>query len=299
MSTPSLISVIIVSLNGEDRLPDALRAVQATRWPRFEIVVVDNGSTDRTSEVTRRIAPEARCLRVERNLGFAGGNNVGLAEARGDVLVLLNDDCEPRPDWLAAWMDAARSRPEWGVLGAKLLYPDGRTIQHAGGVMEPNGLTKHLGYMETDEGQHDTPRECDYVSGAAFAIRRDVLERVGPLDAAYFPIYFEENDFCARVRRAGFGVHYIPAAAVIHHESMTTKKLSFGFLKKYHRNRLRYVIKNFDAPQLRRAARREIGWLVRAHPWDCYIPVALAYAHALWRLPELLRARRETLRGAT
>ena len=82
---------------------------------------------------------------------------------------------------------------------------------------------------------------------------------------------------------------------VVHHESMTTKRLSFGFLCKYHRNRLRFMIRNFDGPRLRQAARREIGWLVRHRPWDAMLPVGLAYLYALMHVRSLWRARRECL----
>ena len=122
-------------------------------------------------------------------------------------------------------------------MGCKLLYPDSDIIQHAGGVIEPNALTKHLGYMEKDRGQCDQVLKCDYVTGAAFAIRRDVIEQIGMLDEKYFPILLEENDFCMRTKRAGFEIYYIPQSVVIHHESMTTEKLSPGFLYKYHKNR--------------------------------------------------------------
>lgn len=272
-----------------------LAALDATQWDDLEVIVVDNGSTDGTSETTRRCAPDAIMIRSERNLGFAGGNNLGLVRATGDVLVLLNDDCEVRADWLTEWMAAADALPDWGVLGCKLLYPGGKTIQHAGGVIEPNALTKHLGYMEPDDGRFDELRRCDYVTGAAFAIKREVMEKIGLLDPEYFPIYFEENDYCARAARAGFGVYYVPRAVVIHHESMTTKKLSFGFLCKYHRNRLRFMIKNFSAEELRRAMRQEAKWLIGHRPWDVALPLLRAYGHCLLRAPRLYRARKENL----
>jgi GT2 family glycosyltransferase len=298
MNERPLISVIIVSLNGEERMPACLRAVYQSDWPNLEVIVVDNGSADRTSEVTKREAPQAMVIRAERNLGFAGGNNLGLERAQGELLVLLNDDCEPYPGWLKALAQAADELPDWGVLGCKLLYPgDEKIIQHAGGLVEANALSKHVGYGERDEGQHNGRTRCAYVTGAAFAIRRETLERVGLLDAGFFPIYYEELDFCYRAARAGYGSYYVPDAEVIHHESMTTKRLSFGFLCKYHRNRLRFIIRNFDRGQLRRAMRRECSWLIRHRPWGDFAPLLLAYGRALLGIVPLWRARRRLLRG--
>jgi len=297
MAVNHRISIVIVSLNGERRISWCLKSVLESDWSDLELIVVDNGSTDRTTEAIKSAAPGAKLIRAEKNLGFAGGNNLGIAEATGNIIVLLNDDCEPRHDWLKAWAAAGETLPDWGVMGCKLLYPGSDVIQHAGGLLEPNALTKHIGYMEHDRGQYGEVRRCDYVTGAAFAIRREALERVGTLDPEYFPIYFEECDFCFRVARAGYGVYYVPAAVVVHHESMTTKRMSYGFLCKYQRNRLRFIIKNFDGPRLRRAIRREIGWLVRDRPWDCLLPLARAYIYALLHASALSRARRENQRS--
>ena len=278
-------------------MPACLRSVYQSDWPNLEVIVVDNGSADRTSEVTRSEAPEAIVIRAERNLGFAGGNNLGLERAKGELLVLLNDDCEPHPGWLKALVQSADELPDWGILGCKLLYPGGEIIQHAGGLIEANALTKHVGYGERDEGQHNRRTRCAYVTGAAFAIRRETMERIGLLDADFFPIYFEEIDFCFRAERAGYGSYYVPGAEVIHHESMTTKRLSYGFLCKYHKNRLRFMARNFDRGQLMRAMRCELGWLLRHRPWDVLLPLLQAYGRSLLGFFPLWRSRRQVLGG--
>jgi len=174
--------------------------------------------------------PQVTLLRAGRNLGFAGGNNLGIRKAQGDIIVLLNDDTEVAPDWLSVARRSIESLPDWGILGAKLLYPDKTTIQHAGGTIQPNALTQHIGNGEIDIGQYDTIKQCDYVTGAAFFIRREVVDTIGLLDEGYFPIYFEEVDYCFRARAAGYEVYYVPGIKVLHYESRTTKKLSRGFL---------------------------------------------------------------------
>lgn len=286
-------SVIIVSLNGGPVIARALDALRADDYPRLEIIVVDNGSSDNLAEVVRTRYPDARLIQSPVNLGFAGGNNLGIREAQGDILVLLNDDTEARPGWLAALAQAAAKYPRAGILGCKLLYPDGRTIQHAGAVIEKNGSTRHIGYEQPDDGSFDKAISCDYVTGAAFAIRRELLSRIGLLDEAYFPIYFEEVDYCRAAGRAGYDVLYVPGAVVIHHESRTQTRYSFRFIYRYNCGRLRFLVKCFSARELLRAARYELRWWFLRHSYPYYLPTLCAYAKGLWRLPGYLRARRE------
>jgi len=284
-------TVVIVSLNGEKALPLCLNALYRTRWDSFDVILVDNGSTDRTSEIVQTRWDRVKIIRSDRNLGFAGGNNLGIKAAKGEWIVLLNDDTEVDPGWLEALDRASRDHPAAGILGCKLLYPGGKIIQHAGGILEPNGLTRHFGYGEEDQGQYDRIRECDYVTGAAFAVSRKALEQTGLLDARFFPIYFEEIDYCERAKNKGFQVLYIPDAVVIHHESRTTDRYSPGFLYKYHKNRLRFLIKNRSFPGLARALWYEAGWLLKNKPRDVFLPLLKSWLYILPRIPFLLLRR--------
>ncbi len=285
------ISVIIASLNGEKVLPLCLSALAKTDYATFETIVVDNGSKDRTSEIVRERFPDVRLLRAPRNLGFAGGNNLGLKVATGNLLILLNDDTEVMPDWLRALETALHRHPRAGILGCKLLYTDGKTIQHAGGIIEPNGLTHHVGAGEIDSGKYDTERQYPYVTGAAFGITREVYNRLGGLDEGYFPIYFEEIDYCHNARRLGYECLYVPSAVVYHYESRTTKSWSSGFLYKYHKNRLRFLLKNYSASELLLALRSELKWLLKARPINQLLPLIRAYFANLWNLHSTLTAR--------
>lgn len=348
-----LVTVVIVSLNGESRIRSCLEALGRTEWPELEIIVVDNGSSDDTGGVVRREFPAVKLLRCPRNLGFAGGNCYGVAHARGEWIILLNDDTRADPAWIRELMEAARACPRAGILGCLLLYPDGKTIQHGGGVIHANALTDHLdwgksatenpkrrnrnpggdsttearrhregdpssqaatmtggGSQEEGRGGDDPgsgdddrdggrsapendlkrealpafagpPRECDYVTGAAMAIRRDVWESVGPLDPGYFPIYFEETDLCWKARRAGFEIRVVPRARVIHDESQTQAAWSRRFLVRYHRHRLRFILRNWRGRLLLRALKAEMVWLARNRPYDQLPPLALAYAQAI------------------
>ncbi len=238
-------SLIILSWNGRPYLAACLDAVLAQEYPDFEVIVVDNASTDGSAEWVAEHYPQVRLIRNARNLGFAAGNNVGLAAATGDVLALLNQDTEVQPGWLAALAEALRTCAGAGVVGAKILDMDGRVLQHAGGhIRRPLALGWHNGYGESDDGQWDTPREVEFVTGASLAMRREVYEKIGGLDESFFPGYFEDVDFCYRAREAGYAVWYAPQARVLHHESASMRRDSFRGHCSYYRNRLRFVFKH-------------------------------------------------------
>ncbi len=235
-------SVIILSWNGMAYLGPCLDTVLGQQGVDFEVIVVDNGSTDGSPDWVAEHYPQVRLICNERNLGFAAGNNVGLRAAAGDVLVLLNQDTEVRPGWLAALAEAV-SDPAVGIAGAKLLYPDG-TIQHAGGHLHgPRGRADHIGRHEPDEGQYDEPREVDFVTGASIALSRAALERIGLLDEG-FPLYFEDTDWCYRAREAGLRVLYYPAATAVHYESTSIDAQSYAHLAAYDYGRLRFLFKH-------------------------------------------------------
>ena len=210
--------------------------------------------------------------------------------------MLLNDDTEVEPDWLEPLAEGMVTLPDWGILGCLLVYPGGETVQHAGGLIEANGLTKHRGHGEPvptgDLGLVRVP----YVTGAAFAINRHLLGLIGDLDEGYFPIYFEETDLCWRAAEVGFATYLVPASRVVHHESMTTDRMSPGFLRKYHRNRWRFILKNFPRRDLLRAIRAEIRWLRGHRPSDHYLPLLSALAAVAIRLPSILLDRRQSRR---
>ena len=216
-----LASIIILGWGGEPYIAACLAALRRQTYPAIEVIVVDNGSPDRTAEIVARDFPEAQLIRTGQNLGVAGGNNVGLRAARGDICVLINADVEVRPDWLAHLVGAMQADPQIGIAGAKLLYPDG-TIQFAGGRIEPpRGYTYHLGWHAPDRGQFDTVADVDFVTGASLAIRRRALEQIGYEDEKFYPIDYEDPDMSYRARAAGFRVILVPRAVATHHESST------------------------------------------------------------------------------
>lgn len=275
-------SILVVEYRTAEYLEGCLRALLASELPRdaFEIIVVDNASPTPVDHVRERV-PQARWIHLRRNLGFAGGSALGLSRARGEIICGVNPDCRVSPSWLAEVLAAFDRDERVGVVGSKILHPGTTVLQHAGGRLFPNGRSEHLGANEPDRGQHDTERDCDYVCGAAFAVRRATVDEVGYLSPAYYPAYYEETELCTRARRAGWRVVYAPRARVEHEGSVASGGArSDAYLARYHEGRLRYVLRNHGPRELLLSfAPAELAWLRvmgRRERWIC----ARAYAGA-------------------
>lgn len=291
------VSVIIVTFNGEKVISDCLASVLQSSYPNLEIIVVNNGSLDRTRDIVFTQFPQVKLIDAERNLGFAGGNNLGIKNATGEIIILLNDDTTVKPDWIDAIVKVFNEDKKVGIVGCKILYPDKKTIQHAGGIVRKNGLTEHIGNGELDCGQYDSLKEVDYVTGAAIAFRKELIETLGLLDEKYYPIYFEETDYCFRARKLGYRVVYLPQAVVYHWESQSTVKFSPTFFYNYHKNRIRFILKNFSFKQLLKAFLVEISWLSSLSEGTEFSAVCLAYLFNLFKLPFIISDRLSTQRA--
>lgn len=187
----------------------------------FEVIVVDDCSSDETPDRLPAIAG-IRALRNAENLGFIGACNAGLAAARGEFVVFLNNDTAVRPGWLEALVGTFDSRPDCGLAGAKLVYPDGR-LQEAGGIVFSDASGWNYGrFGDPGHPAFNYVREADYCSGAAIMLRRALLERFGGFDTRYRPAYYEDTDLAFRVREAGLKCYYQPAAEVVHFEGVTS-----------------------------------------------------------------------------
>ncbi len=244
------VSIIVPTWNGLRWITAGLQSFERQCQPDDEIIVVDNASTDGTPDRVASDFPRVKLLRLERNFGFAGGINRGLVAARGNVLILLNQDVVLRDGCLQALCARlAQSGP--AIVGCKLLYPDEQTIQHAGGIIRyPRAVPDHYGYRQLDTGQWNAVTDVDYVTGAVFAFDRTVWHAIGQFDEGFFPANYEEVDFCYRARAVGFRVIYEPAAVAIHWESQTQNTRSLGYLRTMERGRLRFVLKNYRSDQL-------------------------------------------------
>jgi len=243
-------SIVIPVWNGIHFLPACLDALlaQQTGTQTFEIIAVDNASNDGSGDLIAQRYPQVRLLRNRQNQGFAGGCNRGIEAAQGDLIVLLNQDTQVQADWLPILTRVALD-PANGVVGCKTLYPDGKTVQHAGGWIDwPLGLSHHRGQGEPDGAAWNQSGPVEFVTGAALAVRRSVLDQIGLLDEAFWPGYFEDADFCLRVQTAGYAVIYCAEAVVLHQESASWTARS-GMSAAYQQGRLRFLLKQLPPPQ--------------------------------------------------
>ena len=271
------LSVILVTWNGIRDIEPCLQSVIHHDYPEIDCVVVDNASTDGTPEFIAEHFPMARIIRNTKNRGFTGGVNQGIAAAQGDVIFLLNQDAVMLPGLLNELVKSLQD-DSIAIAGCKIYNPDGRTIQHAGGILHENCLTDHYGAGQLDSGQFDEDRDVEYVTGAAFAFKRKVIDEIGLFDPRFSPAYFEELDFCTRAIRSGYRVRYCHRATALHHESTSTGKFSRRFYRLYHRNRLKFVLKHYTLRYFwGRFRRSEWHWLQKYAPKEQILPLLGAY----------------------
>lgn len=247
MSELTQITIVIPVRNGRRFLAACLAALaaQQTEAPELtvQIVAVDNGSIDGSADWIAEHFPHVTLIRNQRNLGFAGGCNQGLAAAPADVAILLNQDTHVHAGWLRAIVSAFAD-PTVGIVGCKIYYPDGKTLQHAGAfIQHPQLFGIHYHHHETDHGQADVARPVEWVTGAAFAIRRAVIDQIGLLDEGFWPAYFEDLDYCLRARDVGFQIWYCAEAMLTHQESASGIDHE-SIQRFYHRGRLRFALKH-------------------------------------------------------
>lgn len=195
-----------------------LRAL-AEHPPRtpFEVIVVDDASPDDSLRFLQQIDGIRLHIR-KQNGGFISACNEGAALARGQYLIFLNNDTVPQPGWLEALLETFTQQPDAGLVGAKLVYPDGR-LQEAGGVIFADGSGWNYGRFDDPmHCQYNYLRDADYLSGAAIAISRALFMQLGGFDPCYAPAYYEDTDLAFKVRNAGLRVLYQPTAVVVHNE---------------------------------------------------------------------------------
>lgn len=251
--------VVILTYNSRSFIGPCLDALRANTEGPAKFVVVDNASPDGTLDLVKAEYPEVEALQTGANLGVSKGNNLALAKYDADRYVMLNPDTEVRAGWLDALLAEVDADPRVGIVGGKLLYPDGR-IQHAGGEAAPFG-PRHVGVLSAAD-KYAVARDVDYVTFACALVTREVIDRIGYLDEAYSPYYYEDADYCFRARAAGFRVRYTPACVAIHHEGATMQRLSAEKARILERNRLRFKLIHDPPARMLRGAIQEVRTLV-------------------------------------
>jgi len=215
------VAVVVLNWNGLVDTLACLESLVRLDYPAYDVVVVDNGSTDGSATAIRERFPEVAVIENGENLGFTGGNNVGLRHALdqgADYALLLNNDTEVAHDFLRVLVDAAEVEPSIGMVGPTIYYheqPD--VIWSAGGTIDwRRGETHMVGLNEPERGQFgQSPRAVDFITGCALLVKRSALQRAGLLDDRFFA-YYEEAEWCVRTRRAGFRILHVPLARMWH-----------------------------------------------------------------------------------
>ena len=215
------VSIIVLNWNGRDDTLECLRSVQRIDYPNFETIVVDNGSSDGSVAAMRAAFPQLRVLETGKNLGYAGGNNVGIRDAleRGtDYVLLLNNDTIVDPALLREFVDAAAAFPDGGMFTGKIYFhAEPNRIWFGGSKWYPDrSKFLHLGYGEIDdESRYNFICDTDYASGCALFVRAAVIHEIGYLDELFF-LVCEEVDWCYRAKRAGHRSIFVPRAKLWH-----------------------------------------------------------------------------------
>ena len=235
---------MVVNWNRRELLRACLSSLQRQEGVSFEVIVVDNGSSDGSADMAAREFA-ARVIRNPGNRGFCAANNQGIAAARGEFVALLNNDAEAEPGWLAALERACSSRPEVGMAASKVLvWEDPSRIDKAGHLIFPDGQNRGRGTGAVDQGQYDREEEVLWPDGCAAIYRKRMLDEIGGFDEDFFA-YGDDAELGLRARIAGWRCVYTPQAVVRHHRGSTLGKDSGRRLKLIERNRVLLAVKLF------------------------------------------------------
>lgn len=252
------VSIVIPNWNGLQVLRPCLDSLASQTFRDCEVIVVDNASRDDSVAVLRASYPQVRLLVQRSNLGYAGGCNVGIRAALGEIVVLLNNDTEAEPTWLAELVAALDRHPEAGSAASRMmLYADRGKVHSAGDLYRRNGLPDSRGVWQPYGPPWDEERYVFGGCGGAVAFRRAVLDEIGLFDERFF-MYCEDVDLNWRAQLAGYRCIYAPTAVVYHHLSAT----GGGTLASYYvgRNTLWVIARNYPP----RLLRRNLGGILRA-----------------------------------
>lgn len=244
-----LISIIALNWNQLEVTCQFLESTRLFTYKNYEILIIDNGSKeDPTAYINAQQYPNTRVLRSEVNLGFTGGNNWGMREAKGEYYFIVNNDTEVTDNLLEALLEPFFMDEKIGVSGPKIRYFEPRDmLQYVGfGPINPyTGRTFAVGYQESDHGQYDVGSYTHGAHGGAMMVKKEVVDKVGMFPEKFF-IYYEEWDWCLRILRAGYKIYYTPKGLIYHKESVTMGKES-AIKAYYHtRNRIMLMRRNVD-----------------------------------------------------
>ena len=240
------LSIITINYNG---LNDTLLLIESIPFnDKMEVIVVDNASNNEEAEQISKRFPDVKVIKSDKNLGFAGGNNLGIKASKGKFLFLINNDTYFEEFNVQALIDRLNSDSNIGIVCPKIRFAwPPQPIQFAGYTPLSNITIRNqaIGFGEEDHGQYETAHTTPYAHGAAMLIKREAIDKVGLMPECYF-LYYEELDWSMMFTRAGYQIWYEPKCTVFHKESQATGQNSP--LRTYYitRNRLRLVKRNYQ-----------------------------------------------------
>lgn len=244
---PPLVSIVTVNYNQGKVTHELLLSIENLSYKEIEVIIVDNGSKKDCFFLRHSYnIKDVRVIRSEKNLGFAGGNNLAINEAKGDYLFFVNNDTEITPDSIQPLLQRFKLDPRIGIISPKIKYFHNSEIIQYAGYTKISPLTARnscIGHMEEDNGQHDVATETHYAHGAAMMVKKEVITVVGRMPELFF-LYYEELDWCEQIKRKNFKIYFEPSAVVYHKESISVGKNSP--LKTYYltRNRILFMRRN-------------------------------------------------------
>lgn len=248
MSLP-FASIIVANYNGKGVVEHCLRSLEKLNYPHYEIIVVDDCSTDNSAKMIKRKFPYVKLVKLPKNLGLAGANNEGFKFARGDILVFdLNNDEVVAEDWLSKLVKVLKSSPEIGITCGKRYQADKEfrrenVILSAGSKMSfTTAECAPIGYGRRDSHDYNIQKETDFAT--VLATKKEILEDVGLFDSVYGN-YYEDADLSIRVRKAGYRIIYVPEAKSWHIGASSFGKHSYRRYYLLRRNQIRFILKNF------------------------------------------------------
>jgi len=211
-----LVSVIIPNWNRKKMLRECLKSIKKQKYPNFEIIVVDNASTDGSPEMVEREFPDIRVIRNEKNLGFAGGCNTGIKSAKGKLIAILNNDTVVDASWLTELVNLILQSPEIGVVGSIILhYKPNEIVWSAGGRIDAiTGVDWRIAFGKRSD-EVDSVIDADYICGCALLIKKEVIEKIGLLSEDYF-MYLEDVEWSLCARRIGYKCKVSSSSIVWH-----------------------------------------------------------------------------------
>jgi hypothetical protein len=276
------VSIVLLNWNGLKDTLDCIESLKAVDYPNFDIIVVDNGSTDGSLEKLQSLDPQTSKINLilnSKNKGFSKACNIAIRKAleqKADCVLLLNNDTRVHPSFLTALVRAALTRSNIGIVGPKVYYEGKDHVLYCAGAGVVKALGQPLlrGLGKVDRGQYDRQEVVGFISGCCLMIKREVIEKIGLLDEDYFA-FFEDLDWNIRAQEAGYQSVYVPSSVIWHKGSNTIGFRSPGYYFLHARNRILF-------------AKKHSGFLSF---WLLFVPYFLIYRYLWTNLSLGLRGR--------